>query len=93
MRTFYSVIVGLNILVALLHVADVQRSIDFYKKLGFELGREPVKNDANVARFAWMHHGQTAQIMLGLTGRPLNPGNEGSKDSGTPIPVGWEFQA
>jgi len=60
--------------VALLHVADVQRSIEFYGKLGFELGGEPLKNDAGVKTFAWMHHGSAAQIMVTLTGRPLNPG-------------------
>jgi len=60
--------------VALLHVADVQRSISFYQKLGFELGNEPLKNDRGVESFAWMHHGSAAQIMLALTGRPLNPG-------------------
>jgi hypothetical protein len=32
--------------VALLAVSDVQRSIDFYVKLGFELGKEPLKNEA-----------------------------------------------
>ena len=59
--------------VALLHVADVGRSISFYEKLGFELGNEPLKNDQGIT-FAWMHHGSAAQIMLTLTGRPLNPG-------------------
>jgi len=60
--------------VALLHVADVQGSIRFYEKLGFELGNEPLQNDQGVKTFAWMHHGSAAQIMLTLTGRPLNPG-------------------
>jgi catechol 2,3-dioxygenase-like lactoylglutathione lyase family enzyme len=60
--------------VTLFHVADVQRSIDFYQKLGFELGNEPLKNEQGTKTFAWMHHGSAAQIMLTLTGRPLNPG-------------------
>ena len=50
--------------VALLHVADVERSISFYEKLGFELGNEPLKNDLGVKTFSWMHHGSAAQIML-----------------------------
>jgi predicted enzyme related to lactoylglutathione lyase len=60
--------------VALLHVSDVQRSVRFYEKLGFEVGNEPLKNDQGVTTFVWMHHGSAAQIMLTLTGRPLNPG-------------------
>jgi len=62
--------------VALLAVSEVQRSIDFYAKLGFELGKEPMKNNAGVATFGWMHHGQAAQMMLSRTGRTLNPGNQ-----------------
>ncbi len=50
--------------VALLHVADVQRSVAFYEKLGFELGNEPLKNEQGDVSFAWMHHGNAAQIML-----------------------------
>src|SRR5215471_15437516 len=58
--------------VALLNVADVERSISFYKKLGFEVGNAPLKNDQGVTSFVWMHRGNAAQIMLTLTGRPLN---------------------
>ena len=65
---------GPKSVVALLHVADVQRSIEFYEKLGFELGKPPLKNDNGVTFFASMHRGQSAQIMVTLTGRPLNPG-------------------
>ena len=67
-------LLAMKAVVALLHVADVQRSVEFYQKLGFELGKGPLKNDQGVATFAWMHHGQAAQIMVTLTGRPLNPG-------------------
>src|SRR5579885_1793462 len=66
--------VGFKSVVALIHVSDVERSIDFYQRLGFELGNEPLRNSQGVATFAWLHRGQTSQIMLTLTGRPLNPG-------------------
>ena len=66
-------LLAMKAVVALLHVADVQRSVEFYQKLGFELGKGPLKNDQGVATFAWMHHGQAAQIMVTLTGRPLSP--------------------
>jgi len=58
--------------VALLQVADVQRSISFYEKLGFEVGNAPLKNDQGATTFVWMHRGNAAQIMLTLTGRPLS---------------------
>ncbi|HEY1658089.1 MAG TPA: VOC family protein [Candidatus Sulfotelmatobacter sp.] len=61
--------------VALLHVADVERSIRFYEKFGFEVGNEPLKNDEGVATFVWMHHGNAAQIMLTRAGQPLNSGS------------------
>jgi predicted enzyme related to lactoylglutathione lyase len=66
--------VGLKAVVALLHVADVQRSVGFYQKLGFDLGNEPLKSDQGVQTFAWMHYGTAAQIMLTLAGKAANPG-------------------
>jgi uncharacterized glyoxalase superfamily protein PhnB len=66
--------VGFKSVVALIHVADVLRSVEFYQKLGFELGKPPMKNEKGVPMFAWLHRGQTSQIMVTLTGRPLNPG-------------------
>jgi catechol 2,3-dioxygenase-like lactoylglutathione lyase family enzyme len=61
--------------VALLHVADVERSIRFYEKLGFEVGNEPLKNDQGVKTFVWMHRGDAAQIMLTRAGEPLDSGS------------------
>ena len=66
--------VGFKSVVALIHVADVQRSIEFYQKLGFDLGNRPLENDKGIKTFAWLHRGQASQIMVTLTGRPLNPG-------------------
>lgn len=65
---------GMKAAVALLHVSDVTRSVEFYQKLGFELGKQPLKNEQGVASFAWLHRGQAVQVMVTLTGRPLNPG-------------------
>ena len=61
--------------VALLKVRDLDRSISFYEKLGFEIGNEPLKNEQGVKTFVWMHHGDTAQIMLTLAGQPLSSGS------------------
>ena len=63
---------GMKAVVALLHVASVDRSVEFYQRLGFELGREPLKNEQGNSSFAWLHRGQAAQIMITLAGR-LNP--------------------
>jgi predicted lactoylglutathione lyase len=61
--------------VALLDVADLERSISFYQKLGFEVGNEPLKNDQGVKTFVWMHRGNAAQIMLTRAGKPLSSGS------------------
>ncbi len=58
--------------VALLNVSDVQRSVGFYEKLGFELGNE-LKNEHGVVAFAWMHRGSAAQIMISRSGKLLSP--------------------
>jgi predicted enzyme related to lactoylglutathione lyase len=61
--------------VALLDVADLERSINFYEKLGFEICNEPLKNDQGVKTFVGMHHGSAAQIMLTLANQPLDSGS------------------
>jgi len=58
--------------VALLNVSDPERSIIFYEKLGFELGNDPLKNGQGLSTFAWMHHGDAAQIMLTRGRGPLS---------------------
>jgi len=65
--------VGFKSVVALLHVSDVPRSVEFYQKLGFELYKQPLKNEQGVAFFAALHRGQASQIMVTLSGRPMNP--------------------
>lgn len=58
--------------VALLRVADLDRSIGFYEKLGFEVGNEPLTDEQGTKTFVWMHHGDAAQIMLTRAGQPLD---------------------
>ncbi len=65
--------VGFKSVVALIHVSDLESSIDFYQRLGFEPGNKPLRNSQGAATFAWLHRGQASQIMLTLAGRPLNP--------------------
>jgi len=61
--------------VALLDVADLDRSISFYEKLGFEVGNQPLKNEQGVKTFVWMHRGDAAQIMLTRAGQSLDSGS------------------
>ena len=67
----------LSALVPMIHVADVERSAEFYRLLGFEVGNKvpPV----GPPHWAWLYqpkasnwkHG--ANLMVTRTGRPLKP--------------------
>lgn len=50
-------------LVPMVHVADVSRSIEFYMKLGFEVGNTFVPPGTEAPVWAWLERNQ-AQIML-----------------------------
>jgi catechol 2,3-dioxygenase-like lactoylglutathione lyase family enzyme len=60
----------LRALVPMAHVADVARSIEFYKQLGFEV-KETVEHDGNL-QWTWLQNGQ-ASFMLARSARPMNP--------------------
>ena len=62
--------VGLRQLVPLAHVADVARSIEFYKQLGFEVMNTVERNGQ--LQWAWLQNGQ-ADFMIGRSVRPMNP--------------------
>ena len=57
-------------LVPMAHVADVARSIDFYRKLGFEVGNT-FEHDG-MLRWAWLHSG-AAHLMITRSARSMNP--------------------
>ena len=57
-------------LVPMAHVADVARSIEFYRLLGFET-RNTLQHLGQVF-WAWMENGK-AHLMLNRGGRPGNP--------------------
>jgi len=57
-------------LVAMAHVEDVQRSIDFYRQIGFTDKNTLVRDGRLV--WAWLRNGH-AHLMLALTARPMNP--------------------
>ncbi len=59
--------------VAMAFVSDVQRSLDFYKQLGFVVGK--THSDDGAMRWALLKtEDGRAQLMLARSGRPMNPG-------------------
>ena len=63
--------------VAMIHVNDVDRSAEFYRLLGFEIGNFVPKSGPK--QWAWLYQPKTpnwktgANLMIARTGRPLNP--------------------
>ena len=64
-------------LVPLAQVADVERSIAFYRKLGFALRNTYQPGGAPAPTWAWLESGGGAQLMLAKTEQLLEPGREG----------------
>ena len=64
-------------LVAMVHVADVERSAAFYRLLGFEIGNRVPRTGA--PHWAWLYARDAEDwrrgpnLMLTRTGRPLQP--------------------
>ena len=63
-------VMTLGILVPLAHVADVARSIEFYKLLGFEV-KNTVEREGQL-QWAWLQNGK-ADFMIARSARPMNP--------------------
>jgi predicted enzyme related to lactoylglutathione lyase len=57
-------------LVPIAHVADVSRSIEFYKLLGFEV-KNTVESEGRL-QWAWLKNGQ-ADLMIARSARAMNP--------------------
>ena len=57
-------------LVPMAFVADVERSIEFYAKLGFEVGNTFTPEDATKTSWAWLVSGG-AQLMLAEASQPV----------------------
>jgi hypothetical protein len=60
-----------NGLVPIAGVADVQRSADFYKLLGMEMGGR-LKNPNGELQWAWLEH-KGAQLMVSRASQPVIP--------------------
>src|SRR5581483_882674 len=66
--------IGLRQIVPLTHVADVNRSVEFYKLLGFE-GKNRVESEGHL-QWAWLQNG-TAELMIARSVRSGNPDAQG----------------
>ena len=58
-------------LVALAHVASVQRSIEFYAGLGFKVGNSVVPDGRSEPVWAWLES-EKANLMVGLADGPVD---------------------
>ena len=56
--------------VPLISVADVERSIEFYQRFGFEVGNTFAPADETKPTWAWLHS-EGAQLMLGTASQPI----------------------
>ena len=59
-------------LVPMVAVAQVERSIEFYKQLGFEVGNTFTPEGASKPAWAWLECGD-AQLMLAQANEPVIP--------------------
>lgn len=57
-------------LVAMISVTEIERSIEFYQHLGFEVGDTFQHEGATKPSWAWLHSGQ-AQLMLSAATEPI----------------------
>jgi catechol 2,3-dioxygenase-like lactoylglutathione lyase family enzyme len=62
-------------LVPMVCVADVERSIAFYKHLGFEVGNTFADEEATKPTWAWLRCGE-AQLMLAATDEEIVAGQQ-----------------
>jgi catechol 2,3-dioxygenase-like lactoylglutathione lyase family enzyme len=59
-------------LTPMIFVAEVERSIDFYKRLGFTVSNTFTAGDATKPTWAWLESG-SAQLMLAAANEPIVP--------------------
>ena len=64
-------------LVPMAFVKDVERSIEFYRHLGFEVGNTFAPDGATKPTWAWLHSGEAelmhAQLMFAQASEPVVP--------------------
>ena len=56
--------------ISMISVTEIERSIEFYRHLGFEVGDTFQHEDASKPSWAWLHSGE-AQLMLSAATEPI----------------------
>ena len=64
-----------RLLVPMTSVSDVERSIEFYKHLGFEVGNTFAADNATKPTWAWLES-NGAQLMLAAADEPIVPAQQ-----------------
>jgi catechol 2,3-dioxygenase-like lactoylglutathione lyase family enzyme len=64
--------VKIRALVPFAHVASVPASIEFYTKLGFEVGNTFTPDGASEPSWAWLESDSAASLMLAKAGHPVD---------------------
>jgi catechol 2,3-dioxygenase-like lactoylglutathione lyase family enzyme len=64
--------VKIRALVPFAQVASVPASIEFYKKLGFEVGNTFTPDGATEPSWAWLESDSAASLMLGKASHPVD---------------------
>jgi hypothetical protein len=64
--------VKIRALVPFAQVASVPVSIEFYKKLGFEVGNTFTPDGASEPSWAWLESDSSASLMLGKASHPVD---------------------
>ena len=62
-------------LVAFAHVTSVQRSIEFYADLGFNVANTVMSHDQSAPVWAWLES-EKANLMVGLADEPVDPSQQ-----------------
>ncbi len=65
-----------NALVPMAHVGSVRRSIEFYRKLGFEIGNTHTPEGGADPVWAWLKS-EHAHLMLAQASEPVDPKRQG----------------
>ncbi len=68
--------VAIRSVVAMVHVSNVPRSMEFYRKLGFEVGNTFVPEGQSEPSWAWMESGE-ASLMLARADEPVPASQQG----------------
>ncbi len=74
-NTFSLMSIQIRALVPMVHVADVERSIEFYKQVGFQVGNTHTAPGYNRLTWAWLGNG-ACDLMVTQADGPVDAGQQ-----------------